>query len=85
MTLLRSFIFTAVVVLSLSAASVSTAADAPPAEEQSMADFIRNNPGCLEFNDQCSICAMVDGRAECSTPRIACVKKPYVCTRRADK
>ncbi|WP_233426683.1 hypothetical protein [Rhizobium mongolense] len=60
------------------------AADAPSAEQQSMADFIKNTPGCLEFSDQCSICAMIDGRAECSTPKIACVKKPYVCTRRAN-
>lgn len=84
MSLLRNFIFTAVAVLSLSAANGSMAADAPSAEEQSMADFIKTTPGCLEFSDQCSICAMVDGKAECSTPKIACVKKPYVCTKRAD-
>jgi len=39
----------------------------------------------VEFNDQCSICTVVDAKANCSTPKIACIKKPYVCTRRSDK
>ncbi|WP_028747078.1 hypothetical protein [Rhizobium mesoamericanum] len=50
----------------------------------SMADFMKSNPHCTEFSDQCSICAVVDGKAACSTPKIACIKKPYICTRRAD-
>ncbi|WP_088695283.1 MULTISPECIES: hypothetical protein [unclassified Rhizobium] len=52
------------------------------APEQSMADFMNRNPDCTEFGDQCSICAVVDGKAACSTPKIACIKAPYVCTRR---
>ncbi|CDM58634.1 hypothetical protein LPU83_2983 [Rhizobium favelukesii] len=50
---------------------------------ESMADFMKGHPDCMEFSDQCSTCAVVDGKAACSTPTIACIKKPYVCTRRA--
>jgi hypothetical protein len=53
------------------------------AAAESMADFMKGNPQCIEFSDQCSICAVVHGKAACSTPKIACIKKPYVCTRRA--
>jgi len=53
------------------------------AAAESMADFMKSNPQCMEFSDQCSICAVDDGKAACSTPKIACIKKPYVCTRRA--
>ncbi|WP_431319987.1 hypothetical protein [Rhizobium sp. YTU87027] len=56
-------------------------ADERVAAEQSMADFMNRNPDCMEFSDQCSICAVVDGKAACSTPSIACIKAPYVCTR----
>ncbi|CCM76561.1 hypothetical protein [Rhizobium mesoamericanum] len=55
-----------------------------PAAGVSMADFMKSNPDCTEFSDQCSICAVVDGKAACSTPKIACIKKPYICTRRGD-
>jgi len=48
---------------------------------QSMVDFIKTHPDCVEFNDQCSICAIVAGKLNCSTPSIACIKKEYVCTR----
>lgn len=42
--------------------------------------FLRANPKCFEFNDQCSFCLVCEGRAECSTPQIACIKQPYRCT-----
>ena len=29
------------------------------------------------------ICAMIEGKPNCSTPAIACIKKAYVCTRPA--
>lgn len=48
---------------------------------ESMSDFIRANPECLEFNDQCSFCTVVDGQVDCSTPQIASIKKQYQCTR----
>jgi hypothetical protein len=48
---------------------------------QSMVDLIKMHPDCMEFNDQCSICAIVAGKLNCSTPSIACIKKQYVCTR----
>lgn len=44
--------------------------------------FLRANPKCFEFNDQCSFCLASEGRAECSTPQIACIKQPYRCTAR---
>lgn len=60
----------------------SVAAGEQVAGEQSMADFMTNAPDCMEFSDQCTICAVVDGKAACSTPKIACIKTRYVCTRR---
>jgi hypothetical protein len=50
----------------------------------SMKDFLHANPDCREFNDQCSFCAVSDGKAECSTPQTACVKQPYQCTTRSN-
>ncbi|TCU17133.1 hypothetical protein EV132_104156 [Rhizobium sullae] len=78
----RMYVFAAAAVFALTVNG--SAADAQASVQQSMADFMKSNPDCKEFNDQCSICAVTDGKAECSTPEIACVKKPYVCTRRAD-
>jgi hypothetical protein len=49
--------------------------------DQGMADFMAKHPDCVEFNDQCSFCAVVAGKLNCSTPTIACIKKVYVCTR----
>jgi hypothetical protein len=63
-------------------ASDASIADEPIDTEQRMADFIKGDPDCLEFSDECSICAMADGKPACSTPKIACIKKAYVCTRR---
>ncbi|MGO4436464.1 hypothetical protein [Rhizobium sp. RAF56] len=57
------------------------------AQEQavSMREFISANPDCLELNDQCSFCSVVNGEAKCSTPQIACVKQAYRCTARSSK
>ena len=76
----RCYVLAATAVLLLIANSAM--ADEQAAAE-SMADFMKSNPQCMEFSDQCSICAVVDGKAACSTAKIACIKKPYVCTRRA--
>ncbi|MBB3609048.1 hypothetical protein [Rhizobium sp. BK602] len=50
-----------------------------------MKEFMQTNPDCKEFTDQCSICTVADGKAECSTPQIACVKQAYQCTAPASK
>jgi len=76
----RRYVLAATAVLLLIANSAM--ADEQAAAE-SMADFMKSNPQCMEFSDQCSVCAVVDGKAACSTPKIACIKKPYVCTRQA--
>ena len=49
---------------------------------QSMQAFLRDTPDCVEFTDQCSFCRITDGKATCSTPSTACIKKDYVCTRK---
>ncbi|MCK3780847.1 hypothetical protein MZK49_29695 [Ensifer sesbaniae] len=51
-------------------------------ENSSLQAFIKANPDCLEFTDQCSHCAVVNGVAECSTAEIACIKRENQCTRR---
>jgi hypothetical protein len=65
----------------LAAFAPDAMAETPVSADQSMADFIKSNPDCLEFTDECSICAMVAGKPACSTPRIACIRKAYICTR----
>lgn len=74
---------------SASPALCDDAGQPPPtdkvAEMQSMKDFLQANPDCREFTDSCSYCVVTDGRADCSTPQIACVKKTYQCTARSGK
>lgn len=48
-----------------------------------MKNFVDANPDCLEFNDQCSVCSLTGGVAECSSPKIACVKGEYRYTMRS--
>ncbi|KSV89759.1 hypothetical protein [Sinorhizobium sp. GL28] len=68
------------------AAASETTPDAGAAEIQgSIPAFLKDNPDCLEFTDQCSHCAVVNGVAECSTAEIACIKRENQCTRRAGK
>jgi hypothetical protein len=58
----------------------------PPAPSQpiepdnSILSFVAKNPDCTELTDECIICAVVSGKAMCSTPGIACVKKDVRCT-----
>ncbi|MEF0939183.1 hypothetical protein [Rhizobium sp. BR 362] len=61
-------------------ADAVTRIEAAPVPMESMQDFLQANPHCQQFTDQCSICAVVDGKAQCSTPQIACVKQTYRCT-----
>lgn len=60
------------------------AADGAPVDPQSMRDFLKVEPNCLEFTDQCSICRRDGETVTCSTPSTACIKKDYVCTRKSD-
>ncbi|MGT2443453.1 hypothetical protein ACU4I5_12880 [Ensifer adhaerens] len=93
---MRQCSFRVALCLALAIAGIVTAraadtpgADAVPEPQQtenaSLQDFIRANPDCLEFTDQCSYCAVVQGVAECSTAEIACVKRDNQCTKRAGK
>ncbi|RAS07212.1 hypothetical protein DEU52_11966 [Ensifer adhaerens] len=70
-------------------AADTPAADAVPEPQQtenaSLQDFIKANPDCLEFTDQCSHCVIVNGIAECSTAEIACIKRGNQCIRRIAK
>ncbi|NRQ18278.1 hypothetical protein BHMPCIPO_05541 [Ensifer sesbaniae] len=77
--------------LAITGMTAAHAADAPGAdavpgtrqtENASLQAFIKANPDCLEFTDQCSHCAVVNGVAECSTAEIACIKRENHCTRR---
>lgn len=92
---MRQCSFRVALCLALAIAGIVTAraADTPVAavpeprqtENASLKDFIKANPDCLEFTDQCSHCAVVNGIAECSTAEIACIKRENQCTRWAGK
>ena len=93
---MRHFSFRVALCLAMVITGLPTghAADAPVAdavpeprqtENSSLQEFIRANPDCLEFSDQCSHCVVVNGIAECSTAEIACIKRENQCTRRVAK
>ena len=46
-----------------------------------MEEFVRDNPSCLDFTDECSVCTITDGKIVCSAPRIQCQVKQLTCTR----
>lgn len=77
--------------LAMAGMTVTHAADMPDADatatpqqtqDASLQDFIKANPDCVEFTDQCSHCVVANGVAECSTAEIACIKRENYCTRR---
>ncbi|KSV64969.1 hypothetical protein N183_34455 [Sinorhizobium sp. Sb3] len=77
--------------LAIAGMTAAHAADTPGAdavpeprqtENASLQDFIKANPDCVEFTDQCSHCVVANGVAECSTAEIACIKRENYCTRR---
>ncbi|OCO98911.1 MULTISPECIES: hypothetical protein [unclassified Ensifer] len=93
---MRHFSFRVALCLAMAMAELATAhaadkpgADAVPEPRQtanaSLENFMKANPDCLEFTDQCSHCAVVNGVAECSTAEIACIKRENQCTKRAGK
>ncbi|MCZ4092573.1 hypothetical protein [Sinorhizobium psoraleae] len=80
-----SFAFAVASAAAALSAEVGAATGTTQTQDDSLKEFMAANPDCLEFNDQCSFCAVVNGAAECSTPQIACVKQKIQCTKRADK
>ena len=60
-------------------------APAPPAParpvppDNAILGFVKANPDCSEITDECIVCAVVSGKAMCSTAGIACVRKDLRC------
>ncbi|KVK47180.1 hypothetical protein L905_00940 [Agrobacterium sp. TS43] len=52
-----------------------------PDNAATMAEFVRDNPSCVDFTDGCSVCIVADGKIVCSAPRIQCQVKELTCTR----
>ena len=61
--------------------SIVRAEDKTPDRSATMAEFVRDNPSCLDFTDGCSVCTVADGKIVCSAPRIQCQVKELTCTR----
>ncbi|MFS8121232.1 hypothetical protein QD336_02300 [Rhizobium sp. BR 250] len=59
----------------------AAADDKAPQNAATMAEFVRDNPSCLDFTDGCSVCTVTDGKIICSAPRIQCQVKELTCTR----
>ncbi|MCM2402917.1 hypothetical protein NBH20_17250 [Rhizobium sp. S153] len=74
--------FLAMTLASVFAIGPAAAEDAAQVQ-RNMEAFLKAEPACAEFTDQCSICKVDNGQAVCSTPSIACVRKDYVCTRKS--
>jgi hypothetical protein len=55
-------------------------APAPAGPPPALFDFVRRNPVCTNFTDNCVICRREGDRLNCSTPAIACVTAAPVCT-----
>jgi hypothetical protein len=51
----------------------------PVQPDNAILAFVKSNPDCTELTDECIICAVVSGKAMCSTPGIACVRKDLRC------
>ncbi|MGC4390558.1 MULTISPECIES: hypothetical protein [unclassified Agrobacterium] len=75
--------FMVVLLLSLFASphSIVRAEDKAPDPSATMAEFVRDNPSCLDFTDGCSVCTVADGKIVCSAPRIQCQVRELTCTR----
>jgi hypothetical protein len=56
---------------------------APPKEGPSTAAFGERDKACAEWTDGCVVCTRGDHGPACSTPGIACVKRPVQCARRS--
>ncbi|MER8843679.1 hypothetical protein [Mesorhizobium australicum] len=57
----------------------------PASAGQSLAELIQDDSTCRQYNDGCSICLVESGRAQCSTPSIACVKTRWFCVQHVTK
>ncbi len=49
----------------------------------SVQGYAQQNPSCREWTNGCVLCVADDGRAQCSTPGIACVPAGITCKRMA--
>jgi len=70
-------------VVSMTAPAVADDGGTPPAKASpspALLDFVRQNPACNNFSDNCVICRREGDRLNCSTPAIACVTAAPVCT-----
>ena len=47
----------------------------------SIAAYGRQNPQCVEWTDGCAVCVASAGKAQCSTPGIACTPAGLTCRR----
>lgn len=61
--------------------SMAGAEDKVPDDAATMAEFVRDNPSCVDFTDGCSVCTVADGKIVCSAPRIQCQVRELTCTR----
>jgi hypothetical protein len=59
--------------------AVVPAPSEPVAPDNSILNFIKANPACTQITDECIICAVVSGKAMCSTPGISCIRKDVRC------
>lgn len=81
----RGFIFVVFAWLSVFASThpAAKAEDGKSSENSaSMAEFVRDDPSCIDFTDGCSVCTVAEGNIVCSAPRIQCQVKALTCTRR---
>ncbi|RWM10447.1 hypothetical protein [Mesorhizobium sp.] len=65
---------------SLVAMIVSMVFAGPAYAGGTLAEKMRENPTCQQFNDGCSICKISQGVASCSSPGIACIEAEWHCT-----
>ncbi|MCJ7996245.1 hypothetical protein J5N58_17640 [Rhizobium cremeum] len=81
---MRSSIVAGLLAIALASVFVIGPAAAEDAAQvqRNMEAFLKAEPDCDEFTDQCSICKVTDSQPVCSTPSIACIKKDYACTRK---
>jgi hypothetical protein len=52
----------------------------PVTPDNSILAFVAANPDCSALTDECIVCAVVSGKAMCSTAGIACIRKDVRCT-----
>ena len=64
-------------------ADAFTAPSVTAGASPSVQAYGRRNPACAEWTDGCVVCTSASGRAQCSTPGIACTPAGLTCKRHA--